>query len=122
MNKQIYIIRGDEEESYQAYTLRVSEIEHFIAKLYPLSSLKISMTRQAPPAISVIPFKKSKLAAISIVSESGEVLPELITQNGFRIPHRELIHLCSLIVCTFVIHGNIKSRKIRFHRKEDFFH
>lgn len=83
MNKHIYLIRGEKEENYPAFTFRIFEASKSISRKYAPASLKISMTTQAPPAMTVIPFKKKKIAAISISSDSDAAFPELVDNNGF---------------------------------------
>lgn len=47
------------------------------------TQIKITYTAEAPPKISIIPFKKSKLAAISIIKEGNTIEEKLITEKGF---------------------------------------
>jgi hypothetical protein len=83
MNKQMYLIRGTEGENYEAYTLRVFEIGHFLARTHQPKALKITLTTKAPPAISVIPFKRKKIAVISVTTQSEVVLPEMPDIEGY---------------------------------------
>jgi len=83
MNKHIYLIRGKKDEEYPAYTLRVFETGQSLLDSYDLPALKISLTSQAPPLLSVIPFRKQKIAAISVISDSEVPIPELVNAEGF---------------------------------------
>jgi hypothetical protein len=83
MNKQMYLVRGMKGESYEAYTLRVFEIGNFLARTHRPKALKITLTTKAPPALSVIPFRRKKVAVISVSMESESVVPELPSMEGF---------------------------------------
>jgi hypothetical protein len=83
MNKHIYLIRGTDAENYPAYSFRIFEIGKKLALNPSVKKLKISITNQSPPTVSVIPFKKKKIAAISVYSESDHALPELTDCDGF---------------------------------------
>ena len=82
MNKQIYLIRGLENENHPAFTFRVFEIARKLAPNPAIKALKIAVTTAHPP-FSVIPFKKKKIAAFSIHAETPETFPELISSDGF---------------------------------------
>ena len=83
MNKHIYLIRGNEKENYPSFTFKVFDIGKQLAKNPSIKKLKISITNQSPPNLSVIPFKKKKIAAISLYMDSEEAIPELVTHQGF---------------------------------------
>lgn len=83
MNKHIYLIRGNKDENYPAYTFRMFEIARELARNPDVKTLKVTLTNTAPPSVSVIPFKKKKIAAISITSENNDPIPELTAHNGF---------------------------------------
>jgi hypothetical protein len=83
MNKHIYLIRGNETENYPSFSFKVFDIGKQLTKNPSIKKLKISITNQPPPTLSVIPFKKKKIAAISLYMDSEEAIPELVTQQGF---------------------------------------
>ena len=83
MNKHIYLIRGDKTENYPAFTFRIFEACKAIAGMPSVAALKISLTSQSPPRLSVIPFKKQKIAAISVTTSVDAALPELVNGSGF---------------------------------------
>jgi len=82
MLKDIYLIRGDKVESYEDFKYRLLEKMHSISNLF--DKIKLTLTEKKPPSISIIPFRKSKIAAISVFY-SSERKPErsLINLEGF---------------------------------------
>jgi hypothetical protein len=82
MRKEIYLVRGIENEDYQAFTERILKLANEISLQTRPDSLRVTMTRQAPPKISVIPFKKSKIAVFSVYKEDHETIPALLTAEG----------------------------------------
>jgi hypothetical protein len=83
MNKHIYLIRGDDAENYPAYTFRLFEIGKKLAQHPGIKKLKVNITSQPPPSFSVIPFKKKKIAALSITVDTIEPIDELVNDKGF---------------------------------------
>lgn len=82
MRKDIYLIRGIEHESYVAFKQRIFSV------VEPMKttgiSVKLVLTEREPPQSTVIPFKKSKIAAISIYSsKENESIPSLLDSKGF---------------------------------------
>lgn len=47
------------------------------------SQIKLIYTAEAPPKISIIPFKKNKLAAISVIKEGNNFEQKFIKEVGF---------------------------------------
>lgn len=82
MHKDIYLIRGMESESYNDFRQRIlSMVKLGIANH---DSVKLVITEQEPPRFSVIPFKNSKIAAISIYSEKDkDNIPSFLESEGF---------------------------------------
>lgn len=82
--KQIYLIRGSEDESYKAFKDRI----HWEADLFTndesISGVSYSLTEQAPPSISIIPFQDKKIAAISIYKDDNRLIRSFQKLNGFE--------------------------------------
>lgn len=69
MTKPIHtftLIRGKDEESYLDFKTRIMEDIQTLSKSDNILASKLTITEEKPPAISTIPFGKSKIAAISI--------------------------------------------------------
>lgn len=83
MIKSIYLIRGSKEEEYYAFKKRIfKSIEDFIKENNP-NAIKVVITENPPPAISIIPFKRKKIAVISVKSENSFADTNLENTDGF---------------------------------------
>lgn len=79
MEKHIYLIRGEAGESYGEFHRRMMDTGKLLIDTCSPQALKITLTRERPPRISVIPFSRKKIAVISVVSELSEspgMIPE----------------------------------------------
>lgn len=83
MIKTIYILRGSKHESYSDFKRRVFSCISSNQSKYSLETIKIVLTEKAPPVISIIPFKKEKIAVISFKSELEPVISEIKREKGF---------------------------------------
>jgi hypothetical protein len=81
MKKEIYLIKGLENETYQGFSERILKIADTV--LVQVDQLKVTFTKTPPPGISVIPFKKKKIAAFSIFKNDKEVIRDLVQSPGF---------------------------------------
>ena len=64
--KEIYLIRGKEEEEYSEFAFRIlKEIPELVLPLRP-QSCSVALTAAPPPRFSVIPYKKKKVACVMI--------------------------------------------------------
>ena len=88
MNKEIYLIQGSARESYQDFKNRIFKRVSFLVKDLNPEALKLSITGTAPPRITVIPFSRSKIAAISIYKSNPEPVEELRKSDGFYGAYR----------------------------------
>ena len=70
MCRELYIIRENGTEKYDDFSKRVlSSLREFITH-NSVSLCKVSLTTEAPPKLSIIPFRKTKLALVSIEKSS----------------------------------------------------
>jgi hypothetical protein len=84
MNKEIYLVQGDDAESYADFKKRISTtVAHLTSTLQP-DAIKFTFTEKAPPVFSIIPFSKKKIAAISIYKMNPEPVESLKKTKGFR--------------------------------------
>lgn len=75
MRKEMYIIRGSKSEDYRRFSDRVMQTAKTVEELVKPVALKVTLTTEAPPLISVIPFNKSKIAIISVYRfNSGPIM------------------------------------------------
>jgi len=83
MRKEMYLIRGIDNEDYQHFTDRVIKTARKTAELISPDALKVTLTRQCPPILSVIPFKKKKIAVVSVYKENHTPVDYLKGTEGF---------------------------------------
>ena len=90
MTKHISIIRGRQDETYESFHARIREIIDKIKVSLspgpPVSQspyLHYTITLQPPPKRSVIPFRKDKIALISMKTEDNSVMDFLTGESGF---------------------------------------
>jgi hypothetical protein len=83
MRKEIVLIKGLENETYQQFSERILSLGKSLLHDKNITQVKITCTLNPPPKLSVIPFKKAKIAAISIYSVNGESKNKLSNESGF---------------------------------------
>ena len=83
MRKEIYLIRGQENENYRRFTDRILETGKTAAEIINPAALKVTLTQQPPPKFSVIPFRKSKIAVFSIFKDDHIKVDYLMKAEGF---------------------------------------
>lgn len=84
MNKEIYLVEGVDSESYLDFRQRIFAAVTTVNTTFNPSAIKFTITEKSPPAFSIIPFSKKKIAAISVYSlpaDGREVLKKI---TGFR--------------------------------------
>lgn len=83
MKKQIYLISGIKGESFRDFQGRIMEYANVAAGIMQTGSLHVTLTIEPPPIFSIIPFKKKKMAAISITHGHDGILERLANAKGF---------------------------------------
>jgi hypothetical protein len=71
MKKTICLLRGSEAESYEAFRNRILALTRELAFQKACKEIKVVLTDSPPPVISIIPFKKKKVAVISVTCEQN---------------------------------------------------
>jgi hypothetical protein len=88
MNKEIYLVRGTNDESYQDFYSRISGLASLLAREINPVALKFTITETAPPGLTIIPFKRNKIAAISVYKSNPAPVEELRKEEGFYAAYR----------------------------------
>jgi hypothetical protein len=83
MNKDIYLLRGAETESYRAFQERMFALAGQVVTGSDPWKLSMTITTETPPVVSVIPFRKRKIAAFSVFRADAGWLPVLTDEPGF---------------------------------------
>ncbi len=86
MKKEIYLIGGTGTETYPEFHKRILAAAEAAIVEYSPEKLWLTLTMEPPPRLSVIPFRRQKTAAISVIRKDEETTKmELLTQlSGFR--------------------------------------
>jgi len=79
MYKEIYILKSQGSEDYDSFKNRIFNLSDAVVEQYTPDKLKTSLTLKPPPLISVIPFKREKVAVISVTRKSNSGI-DLITR------------------------------------------
>ena len=82
MRKEIYLIKGSLEESYEDFTKRLITLAQSVSIEKSVAQTKLIFTKEPPPKIAIIPFKKDKIAAISLIKEGDILIEKLIKEKG----------------------------------------
>lgn len=83
MQKEIYIIRGLPTEDHKNFKDRILKLSAEVLKQLVPGKLKICLTLESPPRISIIPFKRSKIAVLSVHGKQGTLLTGLAHEEGY---------------------------------------
>jgi len=83
MRKEMYLIRGNAKEDYGNFTDRILKTANSIAEIVNPEALKVTLTQEPPPKISVIPFSKSKIAVFSVYKDDHDKVDHLMKTEGF---------------------------------------
>jgi len=78
MEKEIYLIQGLWNEDYHAFRSRVEGIVEYVTESYKPAGIKYTITAKAPPTLSVIPFSRKKIAAVSVYKNNTIPVHSLI--------------------------------------------
>lgn len=84
MNKEIYLVRGKDDEGYAQFKDRISGM----ASKLIAGAIKFTITEKAPPAVSIIPFSKKKIAVISVHEPKAGVAEFIKASKGFAGGYR----------------------------------
>lgn len=84
MQKEIHIIKGLPEEGYETFTSRIFSLCDGLLHPSGPAALKLTLTTGTPPALSVIPFKRKKVAVISILDAGENLFEEPALPVGYE--------------------------------------
>lgn len=84
MPKEIYIFNGLPSDTYEAFRKRIFKLAQDIQDQYKPGALKVNLTLKPPPGISIIPFKRKKIAVLSMNGRKGDSIDLLSKNESFR--------------------------------------
>ena len=83
MQKVIFILTGRPGENYPAFGQKVFNISEKLVQECDPKALKVTLTERKPPLLSVIPFRRSKVAVISTYGSSQKMHDMVGESEGF---------------------------------------
>ena len=84
MIKHIYLVRGTKEESYNDFSKRIHHAATQCVVKKEFIKLSFTITEEAPPKVSIIPFKKNKIAAITVFKKDNDLVEDITRLTGFE--------------------------------------
>lgn len=84
MQKEIYILDSHLKEDYKSFKNRIFRLSEALIEQYAPETLKTCLTLRRPPFFSIIPFKKEKIAVISLSRKTNSPVDLLTQAEGFR--------------------------------------
>lgn len=84
MNKEVYLVEGDAEETYATFKNRMSAMVSAVNNELQPAALKFTITEKAPPSFSIIPFCKKKMAVVSIHKADRLPVQSILQAVGCR--------------------------------------
>lgn len=86
MRKEIYLLGDGEGNTYPDFRDRMIALAMESAQLYKPSKMWLTLTESPPPVLSIIPFKRKKVAVFSMIRVDEDHLPVdlFISSKGFR--------------------------------------
>lgn len=83
MRKYIFLMRGNDSTDYTAFKEEIISLANLIKEQAGVSRVRITLTESPPPALSIIPFKKKKVAVLSVHCENEFNASHVRSFNGF---------------------------------------
>jgi hypothetical protein len=81
--KTMYLIRGTGEETHKNFRNRILTLLGGLSGRKDIETISVVLTSETPPGFSVIPFRKDKIASISVKSRHWLDMGILEAENGF---------------------------------------
>ena len=83
MLKEVYILKSLPSEDYISFRNRIIKLGEAILDQFGPHTLKVCLTLKPPPLISIIPFKKKKIAVLSVQREKGPGMGLITGSEGY---------------------------------------
>ena len=88
MLKTIYIVKELPDEDYKQFEKRMFTLAGRITSLLKPDTLKLNLTLEPPPVLSVIPFSRHKVAAFSVTGINSEQYNSIADTGGYTGTYR----------------------------------
>lgn len=83
LTKTITLIRGTNEEQYTGFQQRIWALSAQIKETLDPAKFSFTITEKSPPSVSIIPFRRKLLAALSIWGDPENIFPRISAVPGF---------------------------------------
>lgn len=83
MLKEVHILKSLPSEDYKSFKNRIIKLSEMVLGQVGPKTLKVCLTIKPPPLISIIPFKRKKIAVLSIHREGGANLDMIRDSGGY---------------------------------------
>ena len=83
MQKEIHIVKGIPSEGYRAFRERIFTLSETLLERWKPETLRITLTLDKPPRLSVIPFRRGKAAAISLTGATASPDRDPVRAEGY---------------------------------------
>jgi hypothetical protein len=83
MIKDICLVRGKDKETYEMFASRILAASRAVSGREGIHGVKVVMTDRKPPKLSIIPYRKDKIASVSVWHEAGVIFPDITGMEGF---------------------------------------
>lgn len=84
MQKEIYIVGGLVSEDYMNFKNRISNLSNAVLDQFRPTSLKACLTLRRPPLLSIIPFKREKIAVLSLTRNENSDIEPITQSEGYK--------------------------------------
>jgi hypothetical protein len=83
MKKEIHIVKGLPSEDYKGFRERIFILADTLLDRGDYHAMRVNLTLKPPPRLSVIPFRRGKVAAISLTGEGPSAEQVVNTTEGY---------------------------------------
>ena len=84
MQKEIYILSGLVSEDYRDFKNRIFNVSNAVLEQFGPASLKANLTLRRPPLLSIIPFKREKIAVLSLTRDENADISPITQSEGYK--------------------------------------
>jgi len=84
MHKEVHILNSLPSEEYNSFRDRILSLSESVLNQIGAESLKVCLTLKPPPRVSVIPFKRKKVAVLSFTGKASSPVTRMSDSEGYK--------------------------------------
>jgi hypothetical protein len=88
MEKELFVVRGLPGEPYGGFITRMIALAGETVRAAGPAALKVTLTQRRPPALSVIPYKRTRVAVFSVLGGGEATQQSMVSAKGFDGSYR----------------------------------